>query len=40
MNKLELESLNDNQMKKPNNDMKILFKKRKYIKVLKKDLIL
>ena len=27
VNKLELESLNDNEMNKPNNDMKILLKK-------------
>ena len=40
MNKLELESLNDDEMNKLNNDMKILFKKLKYIKILKKDLIL
>ena len=40
MNKLELESLNDNEMNEPNNNMKILLKKLKYIKILKKDLIL
>ena len=40
LNTLELESLNDNEINKPNNDMKILLKKRKYIKILKKDMIL
>ena len=40
VNKLEIESLNDNEMNEPNNNMKILLKKLKYIKILKKDLIL
>ena len=40
VNKLELESLNDNEMNEPNNNMKTLLKKLKYIKILKKDLIL
>ena len=38
MNKPECESLNDNEMNKPNIDMKIFFKKIKYIKILKKDM--
>ena len=38
MNKLEQESLNENEMNKPNIDMKIFFKKLKYIKILKKDM--
>ena len=38
MNKLERESKNDNEMNKPNIDMKIFFKKLKYIKILKKDM--
>ena len=40
VNKLELESLNDNEMNEPNNNMKKLLKKLKYIKILKEDLIL
>ena len=38
MNKLEQESLNNNEMNKPNVDMKIFFKKLDYIKILKKDI--
>ena len=38
VNKLERESLNDNEINKPNRDMKIFFKKLKYIKILKKDM--
>ena len=40
VNELELKRLYDNEMNKPNKDMKILLKKLKYIKILKKDLIL
>ena len=40
VNKLELESLNDNEMDKTNSNMKVLLKKRKCLKILKKDLIL
>ena len=40
VNKLELESLNDNEMNRPNSDMKIFLKNLKYIKTLKKDMIL
>ena len=40
MNKLELESLNDNEMDKTNSNMKVLLKKRKCLKILKKDLML
>ena len=40
VNELELESLNDNEMIRPKSDMKIFFKKLKYIKTLKKDMIL
>ena len=39
-NKLELGILNDCEMNKPNNDVKIFSKKLKYIKILKKNLIL
>ena len=38
MNKLERESLNNNEMNKPNIEMKIFLKKLKYIKILKKDM--
>ena len=38
VNKLERESLNNNEMNKPNIEMKIFFKKLKYIKILKKDM--
>ena len=38
VNKLERESLNDNEINKRNRDMKIFFKKLKYIKILKKDM--
>ena len=40
MNKLELEILKGTEMNKPNNDIKILLKKLKYIKIRQKDLIL
>ena len=40
VNKLELESLNDNEMDKTNSNMKVLLKKRKCLKILKKDLML
>ena len=40
VNKLELESLNDNEINKPNNNIKVLLKKLKYVKILKKGLIL
>ena len=40
VNELELKRLYGNEMNKPNKDMKILLKKLKYIKILKKDLIL
>ena len=38
VNKLERESLNNNEMNKPNIEMKIFLKKLKYIKILKKDM--
>ena len=40
VNKLELEILKGTEMNKPNNDIKILLKKLKYIKIRQKDLIL
>ena len=40
VNELELKRLYGNEMNKPNKDMKILLKNLKYIKILKKDLIL
>ena len=40
VNKLELESLNDNEMDKTNSNMKVLLKKCKCLKILKKDVML
>ena len=40
VNKLELESLYDNEMDKTNSNMKVLLKKCKCLKMLKKDLML